>query len=715
MVSPVFKGGVSAGGPIAVSPDGESVHFSSSGIFEGNPEAWIPQSPGYLSRRTSAGWSTVPLGVPQTVGPLVEVSDLSATLDSVLAIVKPGANRGNAVYEGVESDVLLHLTAEPDTPAAWSVVGEPLKALDEEPLVLSGYEGASADFCHVFFNGPGLLPLAAKKGVSGQLYELTRGCGEEPPSLRLAALDNAEPEQALLDPGCLSTVGGAKRGQEVFESDFNAIAAGGRVLFFSPEPNGAVCTKTSHQLFVRLNGAKTLEISRPLAPTCSEVPCAGSASRARAEFAGASEDGSRVYFTTAASLLGEPPHTSEDLYMATIGCQPSEPECPLSMNQVLSLSKLSVVPNEASPSEFQGVIRVAPDGSRVYFVARGALTDAANSQHRSAVKGADNLYVYDTHADSVTFVTELCSGPAASGAVADSSCPSNVEASLQVHNDDALWASASPDAQTAGADGRFLVFSSFGQLTPDDTDTARDVYRYDALTGSLLRVSAGESGYDANGNDASCNPATLCDATITSSAASSPDVVDNYGLKVRAASADGSRIVFFSGAPLSPNDRNGLINAYEWHQKSGESEGEVSLVSTGSDKEPVIEAVMSASGRDLVFRTPQSLVPQDTDGLPDVYDARLGGGFPAPPAPRQPCLSEACQGPLSSPTPLSIPGSVSQAPGGNFAAPPSKPTPSVKKATPKCPKGKKLSNGKCVKTKKAKAKKANKSGHRRGR
>jgi hypothetical protein len=309
----------------------------------------------------------------------------------------------------------------------------------------------------------------------------------------------------------------------------------------------------------------------------------------------------------------------------------------------------------------------------------------------------------------LAFVADLCSGPELSGAIEDVRCPHNLEAG-GVSNDTGLWG-GSPEAQTAGRDGRFLVFSTYAQLVKNDTDNAKDVYRYDAETGALDRVSIGEGGYGANGNgnDTAEEP-TKFDATIVSgNIGNSARVEDQYEMHARAISEDGSRIVFSTAGPLSPDATNGRLNIYEWH------EGSVSLVSSGNGEGNVGNAVISASGRDIFFLTTQGLVPQDTDGLFDIYDARMGGGFPLAPAPRQPCSSDACQGALSTPAPLLVPGSVSQAPGGNFAAPPSKPTPSVKKATPKCPKGKKLSHGKCVKTKKAKAKKANKSGHRRGR
>ena len=71
-------------------------------------------------------------------------------------------------------------------------------------------------------------------------------------------------------------------------------------------------------------------MSRPLAPACGEVPCAGAAvagARASSSFVGASEDGSRVFFTTAAPLTAEDTDAGNDLYMAQIGCPEGDPEC----------------------------------------------------------------------------------------------------------------------------------------------------------------------------------------------------------------------------------------------------------------------------------------------------------------------------------------------------------------------------------------------------
>jgi hypothetical protein len=200
-------------------------------------------------------------------------------------------------------------------------------------------------------------------------------------------------------------------------------------------------------------------------------------------------------------------------------------------------------------------------------------------------------------------------------------------------------------------------------------DNAKDVYRYDANTGVLDRISVGEGGYDANGNCPAAAKGEKCDATIEGRGLSSALQRVYTTMESRAISEDGSRIVFMTAEPLSPNVANGLENAYEWHKEPGWSEGRVSLVSTGSDEQAVNDVVITPEGRDVFFKTVAGLLPQDADDAADVYDARLGVGFPIAPAERQPCSGDACQGPLTNPAPLLVPGSISQASGETFAPP----------------------------------------------
>jgi hypothetical protein len=116
---------------------------------------------------------------------------------------------------------------------------------------------------------------------------------------------------------------------------------------------------------------------------------------------------------------------------------------------------------------------------------------------------------------------------------------------------------------------------------------------------------------------------------------------------------------------------------YVWHN------GEVHLISEGTNPQGVenkeegkvtnsfssssAPAAMSASGSDIFFSTGSPLVGQDTDVLRDIYDARVGGGFPAPAA-EPSCSRGACQKESSLPS-FGSATSSSFAAEGNLTAP----------------------------------------------
>jgi hypothetical protein len=665
MVSPIYKAGFGAEAILAASPDGESLAFASPGVFDGTLSG-KPLSNPYLARRGASGWSTVGLGGPNSPGML----DVSANLEYVLAGDPLGPN-SSASHFASEEAFLLHPTDTPDTAENWSVAGGIIvKRLDTEPgdeRVASTEVGASPDLCHIFIQSQGQL-LATAEGRKGQIYELVRGCDGEPATLRLVDLTNsghiANPNKCA-EEVTLGIGGGAVKG-----SSFNAIDADGRQVLFTINVSSGpqACSYYDAQLFLRLDGRRTLEVSKPLteAATCAAtIPCPGAAARAPAYFSGASEDGSRVYFTTTASLSAGDGDSQNDLYLATIGCPTATPECAISEKVVTSLTQASHA-QSGEAAEVQGVVKIAPDGSRAYFVARGVLSSNANSRGARAVKGADNLYVYDATSGQNTFIAALEEG------------------------DTSLWQESGGEVQSAGPDARYLVFSTYAQLVASDTDNAKDVYRYDAQTGALVRVSVGEGGYAANGNS---NDGS---AIIEPLSLELARVVEQRVMVGRAISEDGSRVVFTSAAALSPNATNRLRDLYEWH------DGGVSMISSGSATSRDAYATISASGRDVFFVTGQGLVPQDTDGQRDVYDARLGEGFPAEAAKPKACEGDACQGPLTNPAPLLVPGSVVQEPGQNLAAP----APAVAKAKAKskpakCRKGFVKKKTKCVKKPKA--------------
>ena len=158
-------------------------------------------------------------------------------------------------------------------------------------------------------------------------------------------------------------------------------------------------------------------------------------------------------------------------------------------------------------------------------------------------------------------------------------------------------------------------------------------------------MSVGQGGFGSNGN-AATEPATLAvHSTI---------------------SADGAYVAFQSNTALTPQVQGGTQNVYLWH------EGAVSLISDGHTQEKIAREQglvgIDATGQNIFFVTPAPLVAQDKDELSDLYDARIGGGFPAPVA-EPSCAGEECQGPLSKPLPLLSPGSTGPPSNGNLVAP----------------------------------------------
>lgn len=690
MVSPAYKGGYDVTGIKAVEPAGETVLFDSKGGFSGALSGGVYGSHYYLARRGSMSWSTGSLE-PAFGG----WSDVSENLGYAFASGPLGPNAG-AETQGVTEEIFqLHNTAMPDTAESWEAFGDiVLKRLDGgSPLVIE--EGASGDLCHIVVGDADGALLPAAENTQGQIYDVGRGCGGEPSSLKLIGLTNSQ-IPIPINRGCTVALGTGPYAKnplgplgEEQESRFNAISENGSEIFFMTniEEGSSACHQESvhEQVFVRVGGNRTLEISRPLESSrpvggcvsngiVGEVPCEGALTRANAYFKGASEDGSKVFFTTTAPLVNASESLTNNLYMATIGCPGVESlvdtqSCEPAQREVTSLTQVSHSPVAKEAEEVQGVVRIAPDGSRVYFVAQGVLGNGGNAQNKAPMKGADNLYVYDSNSGTTAFVADLCSGPGRSGLLEDVRCPHD----LTEGGADAelLWRSEFPEAQSTH-NGAFLVFCTYAQLLPGDTDSAKDVYRYDAETGALDRVSVGENNYDANGDD------NAFDANIEFGFLGFTDTVySQHEMATRAINEDGSRIVFATEDPLSPAATNGRVNIYEWN------EGNVSLVSTGTAEENDGDATITASGRDIFFVTSQGLARADGDNLPDVYDARIGGGFPPPPTESQPCSGDACQGPLTNPAALLVPGSVSQAPGGNFAAPAAKPVAKPKKVSRK--------------------------------
>lgn len=646
LVSPAIEQAAYGSRPIALSQNGDALIYNSVGSRIGEPDH-SPSANIYSATRTREGWLSTPEDPLPTEAFDATSNKLTDVSPSLEAQVWEGKSRVDEV-----SQLTTHKPGEGFNLTGFGLVGF------QEP----DYGGGSSNLEDLIFNnGSGLssstlLPVdpGAPNPAVGQLYEITKA-GTNAPELSYVALQNNG--QALNTSAAEVTLGStAASGAGSHEgSDYNAISASGARIFFDVAPISTYNGDTSTQVFARVGGRETVDLSEPTAANCAACV---ETSPLPAAFAGASEEGEKAFFTTEQELL--PGQSTRNIYEYDF----NEP----AGHRILLVSAGSSTP------EVQGVVRISNDGSHAYFVAKGRLTSTPNAAGEAAETGADNLYVANTSAHTVTFIARLCSGQDASGTLADARCSGS-------GSDSELWGAQIPRQAQATPDGQYLVFASNADLTAGDTSTVAQIFRYDTATGELTRLSTGEDGYANNGNTTS-QPATLPGGFLASGTVEDYQARADYENSAeykRAISESGESVIFITTDALSERAINASPNLYEWH------EGHVSLISDGAAphglltsingfgsgviKESLSTVMISASGNDILFDSTAALVGQDTNTGTDLYDARTGGGFPAP-APEEPkCSAEACQGSLSplfaAPSPV---GSATQAAGENLTS-----------------------------------------------
>jgi hypothetical protein len=718
MVTPVDKAGsVISPNPATLAVDGSSLVGVSSGAFAGLSNDELPSQgvASYRFARTDSGWVTTPLQVFQGSRQSVGVSD---------SVWKPASDFGVQYLSVRQTDGSVS-DVGPVWPPSFGSVSNTTYSV----------EGAASEAAHgIVFNSAAPTPQWPFDAniVGGSLYEYVGTNNSEP---TLVGVSGGTGSTALLGQ-CGTRLGTSAHVSS--GSKYNAVSQSGQSVFFTTEANsrglssaststwasGSTCTNgtttgtapPTDELYARLGGSQTVWVSEPhCKPTsaCHNVTTEPYTTEeaslaAGAIFEGASEDGSKVFFTTIQQLTNRDTDTTRDLYEYDF-------DAPAGQQLIQVSSGGNGDATLGSGAEVEGVSRISEDGSHVYFVAKGVLTTSPSptaqgyNEHGEPVPtgavaqlGADNLYVYDSETGTTGFIAELCAGPGTSGSATAAHCPASLNAE---RNDQVLWSHGREGGDErpvqATPDGHSLVFTSYGELTADDTSTARQVFQYDAQTGVLARVSIGQSDFNNDGNtgvgNASSHTSDTANASIvTPSYNQSESGWTRGGAIARTMSDDGSYVFFQSPVGLTPQalddvaiDGEGDLaqNVYEYH------DGTVSLISDGKDTSAiyrvsgnrqvssVVLAGTDASGADVFFTTADPLVPQDTDTELDIYDARVDGGLPAPAATPE-CQGDICQGVQGAPPLFGAPSSATFAGPGNAVPPPaSKPVPKPKTAT----------------------------------
>jgi hypothetical protein len=334
-----------------------------------------------------------------------------------------------------------------------------------------------------------------------------------------------------------------------------------------------------------------------------------------------SRDGRRIFFVTHPSCAGP-----ARVFLREDGTTTTE----------ISASRCDLA--DCGPEQDVTFVGATPDGARAFLVTGQRLTNDDLDSH-------SDLYRYDANTGDLLLVSTQAGG--AEAAVATEPVRASTDGSRvyfravpqlgpgQEGGSPALYLAdasgprlVSPDAGPfvqASANGRFTILATSAPVGPGDGDESVDVYRYDAEEDALTLLSAvpnsGGGPFDAR----------IAPEFLSQPVASHP---------YRAISEDGSRAFFSTAERLLPEDRNDVVDVYEW------AGGSLGLISSGEGDRPASYLGSSPDGATALFRSSATLLPRDRDGGDlDFYAARIGGGF------AEPTLAGGCEGEVCRPPP----------------------------------------------------------------
>lgn len=539
LVSP--PGASSLGGTFGfAAPGGEAAGFSAFTALEGALQNTFNP---YVAHRGASGWQTTATStaVSERTAPPNPASNFHSFTVALSEDFTRSyvASRYSPDPRDTNQDDDLYLR-EPDGSFHW--VSNPFADPACEFSSSQTFAGLSADGSHAMF-------------FSGPLCE---------------SVDGGPARQVAVLPGgglCPAPLAGSSSGGAFAQgTSHRAVSADGRRIFFGCE--GA--------LYVREDGATTTEIAAP------------------GVFSSASRDGSAVLFTSTAPLVPGDANGAADLYRYDLDS---------ATYTRLTIDSLTGGPDPRVRSGLSGGVVASEDGSRIYFVARGVLTEEPNANGQSATEGIDNVYVSDR--GTLRFVASPQTATAITPAL-------HVRGVAGSTSGSAIW-DITPD-------GAHLAFATMDPLLGADTDASLDTYLYDLATEEIELATVGPRG----GGEFAAWMGT--------------GFLAHNAYTPRLLSADGRFLFFQTDEPLARRDVNDKVDVYERDLQTGQTW----LISSGTTSFDAMLFGASRDGSSVFFIDAAQLAPHDPDSEPSLYVARVGGGFPPPVS--NPCLGEACRG-----------------------------------------------------------------------
>ncbi|HTT94813.1 MAG TPA: hypothetical protein VMF55_09075 [Solirubrobacterales bacterium] len=653
-------------GIVKASTTGDGITYYSPSAIPGGRGAQT--FPTYLARPGAADWTTQGVLPPQGLGDSAFVIGYSSNLKyAITEVTKIGAGTGLLIEDTVTREITTVVPYQPG--ASCPQVG------NQNGAECFAYVGGSADGSLLFFEST--LPLGSGSAPGTQnLFVWRRSTGAVELADKLPAGEGGNaPSQGAFGGAYLWPFGETSRGgafEAMLSLEDHAVSASGNQVFFTAAQTG--------QLYLRSNVAgkpSTIHVSAP------EPGVTDPAGPQPAAFQAATPDGARAFFLSAGKLTEDATTGSadqgRDLYRFDVAAG--------------KLRDLTPDQDGAGGAEVQGVLGISQDGSVVYFAANGVLPGTAaegaspgncdnETQDQGALARTCNLYRYSEQngLGKVMFISRV-----------DGTGGLTVAARTE-QNDATNWLPLTrynshipfPSARVS-RDGSTLLFRTFESLAGSDNSECAvavggneahhcpQFYRYYAPTGELDCISCDPTGVQAVGAPSLMSENIGVNATFANG---------RKALLPANLSADGKAVFFQTPQALVAGDTNGVggcspgglatlygalpcQDVYEWEAASPSNascrEAEANggclfLLSTGQEATPSFFGGADETGSNAFIFTKAQLVPVDTAGAMDIYDARVGGGLASqhPPASAQ-CNGEACQGSYGSTPPVSAP------------------------------------------------------------
>jgi hypothetical protein len=669
-VSPVDKGPVGGAGEILAQ--GAELRFQAHPndpriayqIAYGLPSATSPSEVLYQSARDDGAWAT------SQVAPAL--SDPS----------QEGANGNPSFTLGLSEDLGCGIFAStqrltPDTPegpllaaksnlfrrssnGSWTVLSnlEPTTiTLQERLYVEYKLVSVSSDCQRIVYRSsytyglPGVGVYRLYEWNAGTLSSISEIPGPGGP----------EPAEVVQGAGPDS---GTAIGGVAFAPNFERAVSrdGARVYFTAVSKLGGDLGQEA--LFLRDNSGVGIDVSQSQTATSNNDD---------SHFQIASTNGDKVFFLARHGLAGS------DTSTGPTNCANDGSGCDLYRYAVSGGQLTDLTPhNGGSGPDVAGVVAADEDGEVIYFAARAQLVPGKGvSEGDNAAEDQYSLYRWQS--SGIEYVSQISEQDASASALVASRSGAGG------------WTARTNEV------GDRLLFESRADPLGLGTEGRSEAYLYDATDGSTVCVSCRRDGKPTEN---SLLQVPLGRRASEKSADISP---------ARFFSADGSRVFFKSQNRLAVGATEGRWNLYQWEN------GQVSFLASsppGSSSEMQF-AGSSETGDDVYFTTLAGMIPADRDEKADLYDARVGGGFPEPEPPVfcSPLTEGSCQGnSAGAPSAVLPPASSTLNGAGNGnPAPQQQPPKKNKKSKKKKGQGKK-GKGKKKGSGKAKSRTANKNG-----